>query len=278
MSGAALISLVDTAIQAAFNGGNAILEVYAGPFDVELKADHSPLTLADRNAHTVIERSLSHTGMPVLSEEGATVPVSDRQRWDRYWLVDPLDGTKEFVKRNGEFTVNIALMERDDTPSGPMGSSGPIAGVIYAPVKDVLYFAWQGGGAYRLQGAATHSGIAAYERVAMSTRLPVAESRAAYTVLASRSHRNPETEAFIRRTEQEHGTLDFSFMGSALKFGLMAEGAADVYPRFAPTMEWDTAAGQIICTEAGKQLIDLTTNAPMRYNKSELVNNWFIVQ
>lgn len=278
MSGAALMSLVDAAIQAAFAGGSAILEVYAGPFDVELKTDHSPLTLADRNAHTVIERSLSHTGLPILSEEGATVPVSDRQRWHRYWLVDPLDGTKEFVKRNGEFTVNIALMERDDHPSGPLGSAGPLAGVIYAPVKDVLYFAWKGGGSYRMHGAATRSAIAAYERVAMSTRLPAAEPRAAYTVLASRSHRSPETEAFIQRKEQEHGTLAFTFMGSALKFGLMAEGVADVYPRYAPTMEWDTAAGQIICTEAGRQLIDVTTNAPMRYNKNELVNNWFIVQ
>lgn len=278
MSGAALMTFVEAAIQAAFTGGSAILKVYAGPFAVELKADHSPLTLADRNAHIAIERSLSHTGLPVLSEEGAPVPMSDRQGWERYWLVDPLDGTKEFVKRNGEFTVNIALMQRDDGPSGPLGSAGPIAGVIYAPVMDLLYFAWQGGGAYRLQGAATHSGIAAYERVAMSTRLPAAEPRAAYTVLVSRSHRSPETDAFMHHAEQEHGALAFSFMGSALKFGLMAEGAADAYPRYAPTMEWDTAAGQIICTEAGKQLIDVTTNAPMRYNKSELVNNWFIVQ
>jgi len=278
MSGAALMSLLDAAIQAAVTGGAAILKVYAGPFDVELKADRSPLTLADRNAHTAIEQSLSTTGLPVLSEEGATVPVGERQGWERYWLVDPLDGTKEFVKRNGEFTVNIALMQRDDRLVGPLGSSMPIAGVIYVPEKDVLYFAWQGGGAYRSQGAATHWGITAYERVAMSTPLPAAEPHAAYTVLASRSHRSPETEAFIQRAEKEHGTLAFTFMGSAIKFGLMAEGVADVYPRFAPTMEWDTAAGQIICTEAGKQLIDVTTNAPMRYNKNELVNNWFIVQ
>lgn len=254
------------------------MEVYAGDFDVELKSDHSPVTLADRKAHTAIERELAGTGLPVLSEEGAHLPFKERQTWERYWLVDPLDGTKEFVKRNGEFAVNIALMRRDALPGGTLGNAEPIAGVIYAPVRDLLYFAWQGGGAYRQHGAATHTGLPAYERVAMSTRLPVAEPRAAYTILASRSHRSPETEAFIQRKRQEHDDVSFAFLGSALKFGLMAEGAADVYPRYAPTMEWDTAAGQIICTEAGLQLIDVTTDAPMRYNKNELVNNWFIVQ
>jgi 3'(2'), 5'-bisphosphate nucleotidase len=278
MTDVALLSLVEVAISAAFAGGRAIMEVYAGEFEVELKSDHSPVTLADRRAHTAIERELASTGFPVLSEEGAHLPFAQRQVWERYWLVDPLDGTKEFVKRNGEFTVNIALMMRDDQPGGPMGNAIPIIGVIYAPVHDRLYFAWQGGGCHRQPGAATHAGISAYERVAMSTRLPAAEPRTAYTILASRSHRSPETEAFIRQKQQQHGEVAFAFMGSAFKFGLMAEGAADVYPRYAPTMEWDTAAGQIICSEAGKQLIDVTTNAPMRYNKNELVNNWFIVQ
>ncbi len=270
--------LLDAAIDAAFAGARAIMKVYAGPFAVDHKADRSPLTEADRQAHQAIQQVLLATGLPVLSEEGAEVPVLERQAWMHYWLVDPLDGTKEFVKRNGEFTVNIALMQRDNMSGGPLGTAIPVAGLIYSPVQDVLYFAWQGGGAYRLQAAATRTGIPAYERVAMSTRLPIAQDRAAYTMLASRSHRSPETEAFIQRKEQEHGTVAFTFMGSALKFGLMAEGAADVYPRYAPTMEWDTAAGQIICSEAGKQLIDITTDAPMRYNKNELVNNWFIVQ
>lgn len=273
-----LPNLLDAAIDAAFAGARAIMEVYAGPFTVDLKADRSPLTEADRQAHEAIQRTLSATGLPVLSEEGADVPATERQAWTHYWLVDPLDGTKEFVKRNGEFTVNIALMQRDGMPAGPLGASEPMAGVIYSPVRDLLYFAWQGGGAFRQLGAATCAGVPAYERVAMSTRLPLAEPRSTYTVLASRSHRSPETEAFIQRMEQEHGSLSFTFMGSALKFGLMAEAAADVYPRYAPTMEWDTAAGQIICSEAGKQLIDITTDAPMRYNKNELVNNWFIVQ
>lgn len=278
MTEVALLSLVEVAIKAAFAGGKAIMEVYAGPFEVELKTDRSPVTLADRQAHTAIERALASTGLPVLSEEGAHLPFQQRQSWEHYWLVDPLDGTKEFVKRNGEFAVNIALMQRDELPGGVLGNATPIAGVIHGPVHDVLYFAWKGGGTHRQHAAATRAAVPAYERVAMSTRLPVAEPRAAFTILASRSHRSPETEAFIQRKREENGNVEFAFLGSALKFGLMAEGAADVYPRYAPTMEWDTAAGQIICSEAGKQLIDVTTDAPMRYNKNELVNNWFIVQ
>lgn len=273
-----LPTMLDAAIGASFAAAKAIMQVYAEPFEVEYKADHSPLTQADRQAHDSIQRLLLSTGLPVLSEEGADIVPETRQDWAYYWLVDPLDGTKEFVKRNGEFTVNIALMRRDGLPSGPLGAAEPIAGVIYAPVLDRLYFAWQGGGAYRQEAAATRPTLSAYERVAMSSRSPVAKHRTAYTILSSRSHRSPESDAFIRQKEQEHGSVSFSFMGSALKFGLMADGVADAYPRFAPTMEWDTAAGQIICAEAGKQLIDMTTNAPMRYNKHELVNNWFIVQ
>jgi len=278
MSDTNLLRSLEPAVEAAFDAGSAILGVYAGPFTVDHKADRSPLTEADHRAHEAIMERLRDTGLPVLSEEGRNVGMEERQSWDRYWLVDPLDGTKEFVKRNGEFSVNIALMQRDGLPVGPLGASRPVLGVIYAPVQDLLYFAWQGGGSYRQQGAATRRAIPAYERVAMSERSPVAGPRNTYTLLVSRSHRSPETDAFIHRMEQEHGTVAFISMGSALKFGLMAEGAADAYPRYAPTMEWDTAAGQIICSEAGKRLIDVTTNAPMRYNKNELVNNWFNVQ
>lgn len=270
--------LLDAAIRAALAGGQAIMEVYANAFDVYLKADRSPLTQADRNAHTAIEQALAGTGLPVHSEEGRSIPPEERQAWPHYWLVDPLDGTKEFVARNDEFAVCIALMRSDTDTRSPLGNAEPVAGVVYAPVTDVLYFAWHGGGAYRQAGAATHQALPAYERVAMSTRLPLAQPARPFTILASRSHRSPETEAYIRQREREHGHVAFSFTGSAIKFGLMAEGAADAYPRYAPTMEWDTAAGQIICSEAGKDLIDVTTDAPMRYNKNEPVNNWFIVQ
>ncbi len=273
-----LTTLVDLAVEAAFAAGREILDVYGSAIAVTHKDDRSPLTAADQRAHKAILAVLEHSGLPVLSEEGRDIPPSERQEWDRYWLVDPLDGTKEFIKRNGEFTVNIALMERDTFPAGPLGMASPVAGVLYVPVKDTLYFAWQHGGAYRQEQASTRAALPAQERVAMADRLPVPHQRTAYTVVASRSHPSPETEAFIRRKEEEHGQVALTNMGSALKICLVAEGAADAYPRYAPTMEWDTAAGHAIASEAGRQLIDVSTDAPMRYNKYELVNQWFIVQ
>lgn len=273
-----LQALVDVATRAAFAAGREILTVYGTDFTSEQKADKSPLTEADKRAHHAIADALASTGLPLLSEEGKTLPPAERQQWQRYWLVDPLDGTKEFIKRNGEFTVNIALMERDALPSGLLGAARPIGGALYVPVNDVLYFAWEGGGAYRQENAATRNASSAYERASMSTRLPVHQDRSAYTVVASRSHSSPETDAFIRKMEEQHGRVALTSMGSALKICLVAEGAADAYPRYAPTMEWDTAAGHAIANEAGKQLIDVSTGAPMRYNKHELVNQWFIVQ
>ncbi|HEY0976162.1 MAG TPA: 3'(2'),5'-bisphosphate nucleotidase CysQ [Flavobacteriales bacterium] len=270
--------LIGRAIAAAFAAGSAIMEVYATSFDVELKDDRSPLTEADRRAHRAIVEALAGTDLPVLSEEGRMVGTAERQAWERYWLVDPLDGTKEFVKRNGEFTVNIALMERDDEPLSTLGAARTIGGVLYVPARDLLYFAWEGGGAYRLERARTFAGGSAYELAAQAARLPMSVRREAFTIVASRSHASPETEAFIRRMEQEHGRITLTNMGSALKICLVAEGSADVYPRYAPTMEWDTAAGQAIALEAGKDLKDVTTGARMRYNKHELVNQWFIVE
>jgi len=273
----ALPDLIGTAIEAAFAAGAEILDVYGRGFDVELKDDRSPLTEADRRAHKAIADALARTGLPVLSEEGRAVPVAERQAWERYWLVDPLDGTKEFIKRNGEFTVNIALMERDGLPAGPLGNARPIGGVLYVPVTDLLYFAWQDAGAYRQEAAATHRGMAAYERSLMSIRLPVAHQRPTFTIVASRSHASPETEAYIARMREQHGEVALTSLGSALKIALVAEGRADAYPRYAPTMEWDTAAGDAIASEAGRAVEDITTGAPLRYNKHELVNPWFIV-
>lgn len=273
-----LPELLDRAIAAAFAAGKEIMDVYSRPISVELKEDRSPLTEADKRAHRAIVATLATTGLPVLSEEGKTLPPAERQAWPMYWLVDPLDGTKEFIKRNGEFTVNIALMARDNEPSGALGSHRPVAGVLYVPVKDILYFAWEGGGAYRQDSATTLEGKAAYERAASAARLPLPNHRKAFTIVASRSHSSPDTDAFIERMEREHGTLETVSMGSALKICLVAEGAADAYPRYAPTMEWDTAAGHAIANGAGKSLIDVSTGAPMRYNKYDLLNQWFIVQ
>ncbi len=269
--------LITTAIDAALAAGREILAVYAGPIAVERKDDESPLTEADKRAHRAIAAALAATRLPLLSEEGRSLPAAERRRWDRYWLVDPLDGTKEFVRRNGEFTVNIALMEREAEPTGPAGVAVPMGGVIYAPVKDLLYFAWRGGGAWR-QDRATATAADATARAAASARLPLPSGRDKFTIVASRSHPSPETEAFIRRAEQEHGGVELTSLGSALKICLVAEGAADAYPRFAPTMEWDTAAGHAIAREAGFDLLDPRTGAALRYNKIDLVNPWFVVR
>lgn len=278
MTGPALLPLVDAAILAAMAGGRAIMQVYGNNSGVQWKADQSPLTQADLDSHTVIDHALAATALPVMSEEGPRIPANERQSWPLYWLVDPLDGTKEFVARNDEFAVCIALMRSDTQVRTPLGNAMPVVGVVYGPVQDVLYFAWEGGGAWRHCLAATHGPLLAYERAAMSTRLPAMHGLRAHTILASRSHRNPETEAFILRSQQEHGSITLAYTGSALKFGRVAEGSADAYPRFGPTMEWDTAAGQILCTEAGRRVIDVTTDAPLRYNKNEPVNHGFIAQ
>jgi len=270
--------LLDAAIKAAFAAGREIMAVYSRPVAVELKEDRTPLTEADKRAHAAIAEVLGGSGLPLLSEEGAKAPAAERQRWDQYWLVDPLDGTKEFIRRNGEFTVNIALMQRDAEPAGPLGSHRPVAGVILVPAKDVLYFAWEGGGAYRLEEATTLQGRPAYELAASAKRLPMPHHRNAFTIVASRSHASPDTDAFIARMERIHGQVDTINMGSALKICIVAEGAADAYPRYAPTMEWDTAAGQAVAEAAGRALLDTSTGAPMRYNKHNLVNQWFIVQ
>ncbi len=277
MTSAALAELVSTAIDAALAAGREILDVYAGPIAVERKDDLSPLTEADRRAHRAIVGVLGGTGLPVLSEEGRELPAAERRAWPRYWLVDPLDGTKEFVRRNGEFTVNIALMERVAEPAGPEGVAVPAAGVLLAPARDLLYFGWRGGGAWRQEGPLA-AGEPLPRRQAASRRLPDAPPRVAWTIVASRSHPSPETEAYLRAAEAEHGEVALTSMGSALKICLVAEGAADVYPRFAPTMEWDTAAGHALALEAGRDLIDPRTGEPLRYNKLDLVNPWFVVR
>lgn len=260
-------ALFITAIHASLKAGDEILKVYDSEFTVEQKDDHSPLTLADKNAHTVICDCLKDTGFPVLSEEGRNIDYKERKSWDYFWMVDPLDGTKEFIKHNGEFTVNIALIHEQRA----------IAGVIYIPVTKVLYFAAEGTGSYKLEitGILEDSleGI-----ISQSAPLPLPAKERKFTVVASRSHLSEETEAFVEGLKSHHKNLDFLSSGSSIKLCLVAEGSADVYPRFAPTMEWDTAAGQAICEIAGKKVLDYKTNKPLLYNKEELLNNWFIVR
>lgn len=261
-------ALIETAIQAAMDGGREILKVYESDFAVETKEDRSPLTLADKNAHHAILALLEGLGLPVLSEEGREMDYQERKDWDYFWMVDPLDGTKEFIKRNGEFTVNIALIH----------DGRPIAGVIYVPVKETLYFAIEEEGAWKVSNCKVSSSQRSFDEWKNTgVTLPQNTERKHFTVVASRSHMSPETEEFVKSLEQKHGTVAVTSMGSSLKICLVAEGAADVYPRFAPTMEWDTAAGHAIALGAGKTITDHSTGTAMRYNKENLLNNWFIV-
>ena len=263
-----LDQLIIKTVNAALEAGKEILEVYQSDFDVYTKEDHSPLTLADQKSHQCIERHLIDTGYPILSEEGSATSYEERKNWDYFWMVDPLDGTKEFVKRNGEFTVNIALIKDQE----------PILGVIYAPVKQSLYFAHKERGAWKTAPLSEETSFHTLdELLEQSLALPQQYKRP-YTAIASRSHMSPETREYMDSLEQEHGQVDTLSVGSSLKLCLVAEGKADCYPRFAPTMEWDTAAGDAIARMAGFQVIQYEKNTPLLYNKENLLNPWFIVK
>ncbi|MFZ7124552.1 MAG: 3'(2'),5'-bisphosphate nucleotidase CysQ [Desulfobacterales bacterium] len=257
----------------AVEAGHAILEIYGTGFEVEEKSDHSPITTADRKAHDIITARLEPAGLPILSEEGRHLPYDTRKGWARFFLVDPLDGTREFIKRNGEFTVNIAVIE----------NHRPVAGVIYVPVRDVLYLAARGSGAFRIENASSHfEGNTDPDIQALSAAgvpLPLrGPTDRPYTVIGSRSHSTPELEAFVHEKEREHGRIDFISAGSSLKFCRVAEGSADIYPRTGPTCEWDTAAGQAIAEQAGATVKEFHTGKPLRYNKEDLLNPWFVVE
>ena len=233
--------------------GSRILDIYERGFTVEAKADKSPLTEADRAAHELIVARLPELAgdIPVLSEESAASEYDKRASWKRFWLVDPLDGTKEFINRNGEFTVNIALID----------NGRPVLGVVYVPVLAQTYFACLGQGAFKQKGqnAAQPIRVRRY-----GGSRPI--------VVASRSHAGKETEAMLKSL----GEHDVVSMGSSLKFCLVAEGTADIYPRLGPTMEWDTAAAQCVVEAAGGRVTDLDRQ-PLAYNKRSLLNPWFLV-
>lgn len=262
-------ALLSIAIDAALQGGKEILEVYNSDFAVEHKDDKSPLTEADKRAHNKIMELLGPTDMPVLSEEGKDIPYDERVDWDEFWMVDPLDGTKEFIKRNGEFTVNIALI---------MGRFS-YAGVIYVPVKNTLYFGMDGVGSFKLENVpaeANHQPLDSW--IANAETLPKKRPEGPIRVVGSRSHMNEDTEKFVATLKKRYGNVEIVSMGSSLKICLVAEGLADVYPRLAPTMEWDTAAGQAIAVAAGMEVLNAKTRMDMLYNKENLLNDWFIVK
>lgn len=257
--------LLQTAITAAISGSAKILEIYQSDFEVELKKDKSPLTLADRLAHEAIYNCLTSTGLPVLSEEGRNIPYEVRKDWDRFWMVDPLDGTKEFIKRNGEFTVNIALISQRQA----------VMGVILVPVSNVLYFASRPAGAFKINLAGTNEpGIESMMKNAESLPLPGSPDK--FTIVGSRSHSSPETINFINELHKTEPDLDFVSIGSSLKMCLVAEGKAHIYPRLGPTMEWDTAAGQAIVEIAGGKVLQAGKGESVIYNKPDLLNPWFV--
>ena len=274
-----LSTLLPVTISAALDAGRAILEIYQHDMEIEYKADKSPLTAADRASHEILSRYLKAAPIqiPILSEEGRDIPFTERREWETFWLVDPLDGTKEFIKHNGEFTVNIALVR----------NGSPLLGVIYVPVKDTIYFAALNLGAWQLESAAALPEQASLDRIKKwSTRLPLifdsgpAESKhpVPLTIVGSRSHVSDEFKTFVENMKQKHRQVDFISAGSSLKFCLVAEGKADIYPRYGPTMEWDTAAGQAVVEQAGGVVLDADRQTPLRYNKENLLNPWFIVK
>ncbi|MBZ0326141.1 MAG: 3'(2'),5'-bisphosphate nucleotidase CysQ [Altibacter sp.] len=257
---------ITIAIQAALEAGKEILRVYETDFSVEIKGDASPLTIADKNANGIIVSYLKKTTIPIISEENKTIDFSERKQWKRCWIVDPLDGTKEFVKRNGEFTVNIALVE--------LGN--PILGVIYVPVSKTLYFTNQDASkSYKI--SLKSEDTSAGEIFKNASKIAPSERIAPIKIVGSRSHLNEETASFISEIEKEN-EVEIVSKGSSLKFCLVAEGAAHIYPRYAPTMEWDTAAGQAICQAVGVSVTDITTQKSLQYNKENLLNNHFLVK
>ena len=245
-----LKELAVLAEKAARLAGKEILKIYeSGDFSIEAKADNSPLTLADKAAHKAIVSILESTSIPILSEEGRSIPYSERKDWDYFWMIDPLDGTKEFIKKNGEFTVNIALIH----------ANKPVLGIVYPPVLNQMYSAISGQGS-TLDGNPIQSSGKRLNQPRLKT-------------VASRSHMSPETEEFLTNLKDP----EIVSKGSSLKLLMVASGEADVYPRFGPTMEWDTAAGQAICNAVGVDVISNDTNAPLLYNKENLLNSWFLV-
>jgi 3'(2'), 5'-bisphosphate nucleotidase len=255
------------AIKAAFEAGKAIMPIYNGEVIATYKADASPLTAADEKSNNVIKEMLGDS-YPILSEEGRQIDYEERKNWNIFWLIDPLDGTKEFIKKNGEFTVNIALIE----------NGVPVLGVVYLPAKGHLYFGTKDVGSfmYALDYETNDPDIG--DIIATSNKIGDDLHNDTYTIVASRSHMSPETESFIAGKKHAHGDVKLISSGSSIKLCLVAEGKANVYPRLAPTMEWDTAAAHAVAKFAGCKVYNYETGNELQYNKENLLNPWFVVE
>ena len=247
------IDLVDI-VKIAEDAGDAIMQIYERDFKIEYKDDKSPLTEADTKANEIICDALEklYPNIPIMSEENKQTDYEERKEWEYYWCIDPIDGTKEFIKKNDEFTVNIALIHENT----------PVLGVVYAPAIDEMYKAKKGEGAFKNN-----------QKLPLQTNPNPKEK---LYVVASKSHLSPETQEFIDNLETKE--IEQVSKGSSLKLCMVAEGKADIYPRLAPTMEWDIAAADAVVREAGKMTYQFENNQPMLYNKENLLNPWFVVE
>ena len=236
----------------ALKAGKAVMDIYRSDFSIEYKKDDSPLTQADLKANEIICNALEglYKDIPILSEENKQIPYSIRKNWEYYWCIDPIDGTKEFIKKNGEFTINIALIYKNE----------PVLGVVYAPALKDIYIAKKGSGAF-------YNGV----------KIPIKRDDNKLIVVASKSHLSKQTQEYIDNIKTNKEKILIS-KGSSLKLCMIAQGVADIYPRLSPTMEWDTAAADAIVRESGKMTYSLKTSKPLMYNKENLLNDWFVVE
>ena len=251
--------MIRLAENAAIDAGRSIMEIYdSDEFATELKDNDTPITRADKSAQEIIFRSLSLTGLPILSEEGMDVDFNERKLWEYFWLIDPLDGTKEFIHKNGEFTVNIALMKMNS----------PLAGIIYRPCSGSLYSGAPGYGIYKKECSETIQFFPLKKRKTLDELL----AREGVRVVASRSHPSIEAQSFTRRFKK----AEVMVSGSSLKFMLLLENKAEIYPRFGMTMEWDTAAAHAILNAANRGVYQTDLTSELTYNKPDLRNPFFI--
>lgn len=265
--------LLPQQFNAAVRAGAAIMSIYkrSDDYDISLKSDRTPITIADRMAHNTIKEALGMTRIPILSEEGRQMLYDERRNWELFWLVDPLDGTVEFIKGNNEFTVNIALMEHNEC----------ISSVVYVPYHNKMYIAERGRGAWVMHDVHPDEDAAyTYEDIHRNiVSLPLAEAaHDGFRVAVSRSHQTAETHAHIELLRAEHPDLEVIEQGSSYKFCLLAEGVADYYIRTTTTSEWDTAAGELILAEAGGSTTAYPTGERLLYNKEILDNPWFVAR
>lgn len=254
------------ALKASLCAGKHVMEIYqSDDYELDFKTNYTPLTKADIASHKVLIKNLSSTNLPILSEESKHETYQIRKSWQSFWMIDPIDGTKEFIKRNGEFTVNVALIQ----------DNAPIIGVVYAPATKELFFAEYGLGAFKIEN------ISDFDQLDNEPHIDLSKSNQnlpnIFTLVVSKSHMNQETEDYVNKMKKMYGSVASKSYGSSLKICKVAEGYAHCYPRFGPTMEWDTAAAQAVATYAGCKIFDAKSFNTLSYNKQNLLNPFFIV-